>query len=170
MFQVTEYIEAGNDSLTQLLSRRYLNTILSREINFSRKQSTPLSLIAADADYFKKINDRYGHAAGDQALKLIANTLQKYCRSSDYAFRVGGEEFLLLLIDTSVTQAQLVAERIRKEIENLCVETEQGVKFSLTLSLGCVEYDGHPDYQHFLDAADVVLYRAKHDGRNQVAV
>ena len=91
LFQVADYIESGNDSLTQLLNRRYLNTIISREINFSRDNQTPLSLLAIDADFFKAINDKYGHAAGDLALKFIADALQKYIQGSDYAFRVGGE-------------------------------------------------------------------------------
>lgn len=168
LFQVAEYIESGNDTLTQLLNRRYLNTILSREIGFSRKNHVPLTLLALDADHFKKINDVYGHAAGDLALKFISETLQKNSKGSDYAFRIGGEEFLLLLVDTDLTTAKQIAEKIRVEVEQGLLTSAQGQNFNLTLSIGCVAYDGHPDYQKLLDAADDALYHAKNAGRNQV--
>lgn len=168
LFQVAEYIESGNDSLTQLLNRRYLNTVISREITFSRKNHTPLSLLAMDADFFKSINDKFGHAAGDLALKFIAEALQKYSQGSDYAFRIGGEEFLLLLVDTDKQRALSIAESIRKYVENGMIKTAQGQQFKITISIGCTLYDGHPDYQRFLDAADAALYMAKNTGRNRV--
>ncbi|WP_180171355.1 diguanylate cyclase [Acinetobacter sp. YH12023] len=170
LFQVAEYIESGNDSLTQLLNRRYLSTIISREITFARQNKTPLSLLAFDADYFKMINDKFGHAAGDLALKFIAEALQRYSQGSDYAFRIGGEEFLLLLVDTNVNRAMKVAENIRQYIENGVIRTVQGQQFSLTVSVGCVQYNGHPDYQRLLDAADIALYAAKNTGRNRIYV
>ena len=168
LFQVADYIESGNDSLTQLLNRRYLNTIISREINFSRDNQTPLSLLAIDADFFKAINDKYGHAAGDLALKFIADALQKYIQGSDYAFRVGGEEFLLLLVDSDERRALNIAENIRTYVEHGLISTAQGQQFRLTVSIGCALFDGHPDYQRFLDAADAALYMAKNTGRNRV--
>ncbi|CAB1214609.1 Diguanylate cyclase DosC [Acinetobacter bouvetii] len=170
LFQVAEYIESGNDSLTQLLNRRYLNTIVSREITFARQNQTPLSLLAFDADYFKTINDKFGHAAGDLALKFIAEALQRYSQGSDYAFRIGGEEFLLLLVDTELCRAMTIAEDIRNYIEHGLIRTTQGQQFSFTVSVGCVLYDGHPDYQRFLDAADHALYAAKNNGRNCIQV
>ena len=170
LFQVAEYIESGNDTLTQLLNRRYLDTIVEREISYSRKKSVPLCLLAMDADYFKNINDRYGHAAGDLALKLIGETLQKNSKGSDYAFRVGGEEFLLLLVNTDLTQAKQIAENIRRSIELSSVKTSEGEFFEFTMSIGCVQYSGQPDYQKFLDAADAALYVAKNAGRNCVHV
>ncbi len=109
---MTEYIDSGNDSLTQLLNRRYLSTIVSREINFARKNDAALSLLAIDADYFKRINDKYGHTAGDLALRFIAEVLLDVAKGSDYAFRVGGEEFLLLLVDSDLTRALQIAETI----------------------------------------------------------
>ena len=168
LFQVAEYIESGNDSLTQLLNRRYLNTIISREITFSRKNKTPLSLLAIDADFFKSINDKFGHTAGDLAIKFIAEALQKYSQGSDYAFRVGGEEFLLLLVDTDEKRALNVAESVRKYVESGMISTVQGQQFKFTVSIGCALYDGHPDYQRFMDAADAALYMAKDTGRNRV--
>lgn len=170
LFQVSEYIESGNDSLTQLLNRRYLNTIISREITFSRQNNAPLSLLAIDADFFKSINDKFGHTAGDLALKFIAEALQKYSQGSDYAFRVGGEEFLLLLVDTDLDRAISIAESIRKYVEHGMISTSQGQQFKFTVSIGCALYDGHPDYQKFLDASDTALYAAKNTGRNRVYI
>jgi diguanylate cyclase len=168
LFQMVDYLQAGNDPLTQLMSRRYLNTILAREVHYSRQNHAALALLSIDADFFKQLNDRYGHAQGDLALKLIADTLRHYTRGSDYAFRVGGEEFLLLLVDTSFAQAQIIAEDIRAHIaeQNLALANGEGIQ--LTVSIGCVNYDGHPDYQRFLEAADAALYQAKQQGRNRV--
>ena len=168
LFQVADYIEAGNDSLTQLLNRRYLNTIISREISYSRQNQTPLSLLAIDADFFKNINDKFGHTAGDVALKFIAEALQRYSQGSDYAFRLGGEEFLLLLVDADEKRTRHIAESIRQYVENSLINDGQGQCFKLTVSIGCVLFDGHPDYQKFLDAADAALYMAKNTGRNLV--
>jgi len=168
LFQVAEYIGTGNDSLTQLLNRRYLNTILIREIQFSRKNRSPLSLLAIDADFFKEINDRYGHAAGDLALQFMAEVLLESSKGSDYAFRVGGEEFLLLLVDSDWNRAQMIAETIRRRVEDTLIRSAEGESFKFTVSIGAVQYDGHPDYQRFLDAADAALYSAKNAGRNQV--
>lgn len=168
LFQVAEYIDSGNDALTQLLNRRYLDTIVSREINFSRKNRAPLSLLAIDADYFKRINDRHGHAAGDLALQFIGEVLLECVRGSDYAFRIGGEEFLLLLVDSNLSRAQEIAENIRRRVQETAIRTALGSSFNFTVSIGCSLYDGHPDYQRFLDAADAALYAAKNNGRNNV--
>lgn len=168
LFQVAEYIDSGNDALTQLLNRRYLDTIVSREINFSRKNRAPLSLLAIDADYFKRINDRHGHAAGDLALQFIGEVLLECVRGSDYAFRIGGEEFLLLLVDSDLSRAQDIAENIRRRVQETAIRTALGSSFNFTVSIGCSLYDGHPDYQRFLDAADAALYAAKNNGRNNV--
>ena len=170
LFQVAEYINSGNDSLTQLLNRRYLGTIVSREINLARKNDSSLTLLAIDADYFKKINDRWGHGAGDQALQMLADIIIEHTRGSDYAFRIGGEEFLLLLVDTDLSQAQATAEHIRRQVEESTVTATNGMKFGFTVSIGVTKYNGHPDYQRFLDAADTALYAAKHQGRNNVHV
>lgn len=168
LFEVSDYIDMGNDALTQLLSRRYLDTVILRETQFSRKNKTPLSLLAVDADHFKKINDQYGHAAGDIALKTLAEILTQNSRGSDYAFRIGGEEFLVLLIDTDLHEAKKIAERIRKEVENATVHGTQDIEFKFTVSIGVKTYDGHPDYQRFLESVDQALYMAKNKGRNRV--
>lgn len=170
LFQVSDYIEMGNDSLTKLLNRRYLDTVVSREIELARKNHTPLCLLAIDADYFKLVNDRFGHTAGDTALKYIADTLMKYSKGSDYAFRVGGEEFLVLLVDTDITRSKVIAESIRQSIEASVLYAADNVPFTFTVSIGIQPYAGHLDYQKFLDAADHSLYAAKNLGRNRVFV
>lgn len=170
LFQVSEYIGSGNDSLTQLLNRRYLNTILSREINYSRKNSSPLTMLSIDADHFKTINDRYGHAAGDLALQFLAEVILEHAKGSDYAFRVGGEEFLLLQVDNDISRAKTIAESILKRVQETKIQTSTGQSFNFSVSIGVVHYDGHPDYQRFLDSADAALYAAKNNGRANVYV
>jgi diguanylate cyclase len=89
-------------------------------------------------------------------------------RGSDYAFRIGGEEFLLLLVDSNLSRAHEIAERIRKRVQETAIRSNIGVNFNFTVSIGCALYDGHPDYQRFLDTADAALYAAKNSGRNNV--
>lgn len=170
LFQVSEYIGSGNDSLTQLLNRRYLNTIITREIRFSRKNKIPLSLLSIDVDHFKSINDQYGHATGDTALQFLAEVILENAKGSDYAFRVGGEEFLLLQVDTDIQKAELVAEKIRQRVEQTAIMTSSNVDVHFTVSIGVAMYDGHPDFQRFLEAGDTALYAAKNNGRNNVFV
>lgn len=170
LFQVSEYIGSGNDSLTQLLNRRYLNTIVSRETLYARKHKTHLSLLAIDVDHFKRINDQYGHATGDIALQLLAEVILEHTRGSDYAFRVGGEEFLLLQVATDLNMAEQIAEKIRQRIQTSEILSSTGVAVQFTVSIGVVSYDGHPDYQRFLESADTALYAAKNNGRNLVYI
>ena len=127
-------------------------------------------MLAIDADYFKKINDQYGHSTGDLALQFLAEVLLDLARGSDYAFRVGGEEFLLLQVDNSLENALDAAEQIRKRVQGTTIHTNDGRSFNFTVSIGVVKYNGHPDYQRFLDAADAALYQAKNSGRNTVVV
>lgn len=170
LFQLAEYIDSGNDPLTQLLNRRYLNTILTREITLAKSGNTPLAMLALDVDYFKNINDQYGHAVGDSVLKHISSIILKYTRASDYAFRIGGEEFLLLQIDCDEKAAHNIANQIRHEVENSNIASPNGIPIYFTISIGVTLYDGHPDYQRFIDAADMALYSAKQNGRNNVVL
>lgn len=98
----------------------------------------------------------------------MAEVLLESSKGSDYAFRVGGEEFLLLLVDSDWNRAQMIAETIRRRVEDTPIRSAEGESFKFTVSIGAVQYDGHPDYQRFLDAADAALYSAKNAGRNQV--
>lgn len=92
-------------------------------------------MLAIDADHFKSINDRYGHAAGDEALQFLADVILQYAKGSDYAFRFGGEEFLLLQIDTTIDRALVVAENIRKRVEKATLKTSTGEEFNFTVSV-----------------------------------
>ncbi|WP_151994866.1 diguanylate cyclase [Buttiauxella massiliensis] len=158
--------ENGKDPMTKLLTRRFIPTIMRREIGLSISSGKPFTIALLDIDYFKKINDNYGHAVGDNTLKNIAVWLHEYVRSSDYVFRYGGEEFMLLLVETSLSQAQVLTERLRNYIASQMIEVDVDTSFNVTISAGLVEFDNHPDYQRLINKADQMLYQAKNNGRN----
>ncbi|MFA7669152.1 MAG: GGDEF domain-containing protein, partial [Burkholderiaceae bacterium] len=170
MFEKMTELESGRDELTHLLNRRFLSTVLRREVALSGRGRKSFSIAMIDVDHFKAINDQHGHASGDLALQTVAATLLRNLRVSDYAFRYGGEEFLLLLVETDTEQAQLVGERIRKEIADETVRLPNGATLKLTVSVGIASHLGHPDYARTLAAADTALYRAKALGRNRVEI
>ena len=170
MFERLAELESGRDTLTQLLNRRFVSTVLRREVSLAQRNGAPFALALLDIDHFKAVNDEYGHQVGDRTLQAVANVLREVLRGSDYAFRYGGEEFLLVLVETTESQARVVAERVRQKIESLSIETDQGRQFSVTASLGIALYDGHPDYRRAIDRADAALYRAKHGGRNRTEI
>ncbi|MGB3254585.1 diguanylate cyclase [Buttiauxella gaviniae] len=158
--------ENGKDPMTKLLTRRFIPTIMGREIGLSIRSGKPFTIALLDIDYFKKINDNYGHAVGDNTLKNIATWLHEYVRSSDYVFRYGGEEFMLLLVETTLSQAQVLTERLRNHIASQMIEVDVDTSFNVTISAGLVEFDNHPDYQRLINKADQMLYQAKNNGRN----
>lgn len=170
MFERLTDLEVGRDVLTQLFNRRFLPTILKREIELNRRKSKPFCILMLDVDFFKNINDKYGHAAGDRVLQNIAGVMIAQVRVSDFVFRHGGEEFMVVLGETDTAQAQIVAEKIRTRVEaaETLLADPQVVK--VTLSIGIAGFDGHPDYQRMLDRADKALYAAKHAGRNRCVV
>ncbi|TVZ41530.1 hemerythrin [Alteromonadaceae bacterium 2753L.S.0a.02] len=161
------------DQLTGLHNRRYFDATLDEELRRSKRNNTPLALIYADIDDFKRLNDHYGHIAGDHALQQIAGIFKNACqRSADYAFRIGGEEFAILLADTDIAKATAFAETLRVRTETLAIPNcRSRVCEHVTLSLGAFakipEPHDTPDY--FLQQADLLLYRAKSTGRNCVA-
>lgn len=159
-------LEAGRDVLTRLLNRKFLPVVMGKELLYSRQSGHGFAVLMIDIDYFKPINDNYGHDAGDQVLQQIAGLLSVNIRSGDYAFRLGGEEFLLILVDVSNTQALNVAEKLRKLIGMERFQLHKAQEIQLTVSIGVAAYDGHPDYQKLLQRADQALYQAKNTGRN----
>lgn len=165
MFKAIETIESGRDPLTQTLNRRFLPNILGREIALSLKRDKPFSLLMVDVDHFSTINSQLGHIGGDTVLRTVADTLGAACRPSDFIFRYGGEEFLVVLIESSQEEATHIAERIRSAIENLTIMIN-GVRHNVTVSIGIGTLDGHPDYSHLIERTDRALYRAKAAGRN----
>ncbi|MEP6923593.1 MAG: diguanylate cyclase [Pyrinomonadaceae bacterium] len=152
------------DSLTGLLNRRYLDERVSEEVNRSKRDGTPMSILMIDIDNFKKYNDRFGHQAGDEVLKMTAQCLKVVLRGADVAARFGGEEFCLLLPNTTLGEARLIGERIRIRIEGTDFP-HQGV----TVSVGVSAYSPlHSSPQEVIEAADKALYQAKRIGKNNV--
>jgi diguanylate cyclase len=157
------------DPLTGILSRRYLPYVMRQEIALYRRTGKSFAVLMLDVDHFKAINDEHGHAAGDAVLTQFSATLQAAVRSSDFVFRYGGEEFLILLSHATEAQALKVAEKIRAEVERHPFMTHTGTVLHVTTSIGVALYDGHPDYERVIDQADRALYRAKDAGRNRCA-
>jgi len=161
---------AITDPLTGLDNRRHFFEIAGREFARARRYSHPLSAIMLDIDHFKQVNDTYGHAAGDQVLRNVALVLQEISRDADIIARYGGEEFVILLPETELPYAKVVAERMRQEISRTSTETERGT-VSLTISLGVAVLDEDcADLDALLERADQALYAAKQAGRNRVSI
>lgn len=160
-------IDTGLDPLTRVFNRRYLETVLRRQTNISLKQGLCYSVMLADIDHFKSINDNYGHAAGDLVLKHFAEVLLTSIRASDFLFRYGGEEFLILAGNLDLDSAYNLAEKLRKKVEVSKFAIESGKFLNVTCSIGVAQYKGHPNYNMIVDEADAALYKAKQDGRNK---
>ena len=167
MFERLTDMEVGRDVLTQLFNRRFLPTILKREIELSRRKETKFCILMLDIDYFKHVNDQHGHDAGDRVLQNIAGLLINQVRASDFVFRYGGEEFLIVLAEVDADQTENVAEKIRSRVEAIHIPLANNDSTQVTLSIGIAAFDGHPDYQRLIDRADKALYAAKRAGRNR---
>jgi diguanylate cyclase (GGDEF)-like protein len=161
--------QAFKDPLTGAGNRIALNDNLIREMELAKRHDYDLSLLMLDLDHFKAINDTFGHLVGDDVLKAVVNTIQKCIRQTDICFRYGGEEFVVLLNNSNVANARLIAERIRMDISDLCVETEKGL-LQATVSTGLALLHSDDDLKTLLKRADDALYRAKDTGRNKVVV
>ncbi|WP_271007631.1 GGDEF domain-containing protein [Paucibacter sp. B51] len=166
LFDQLVHLEGGRDALTQLLNRRFLSAILSREVELCRNTGQSFSVILLDVDHFKRVNDQHGHEAGDRLLQQLAKVQVDNIRSGDFLFRYGGEEFLILCVELNAAQALQVAEKIRLAVQAEPVALGHQQQLSVTVSLGVASHDGHPDYQRLIDRADQALYRAKAAGRN----
>jgi diguanylate cyclase (GGDEF)-like protein len=160
---------ATMDGLTGVYNRREFNRWISCEIERSRREGDPVSLIMVDIDYFKKINDTYGHHIGDEALRCVSGLLKQEVRPGDHVARYGGEEFAIILPKTSGTEAMSVAERLRATIEAQPVLLDTGGVLNLTASIGFATFPMHANSENMLmTEADKALYRAKQSGRNRV--
>ncbi|RMH48014.1 MAG: GGDEF domain-containing protein [Gammaproteobacteria bacterium] len=156
------------DGLTGVGNRRAFDDTLKREFQKSRRNGRPMSLIVFDIDHFKKINDTIGHSGGDIVLKQVAQTLQKNLRISDQIFRYGGEEFVILLTDTDLPTARLVAERLRQSIEALPIAINDNNRIRVTISGGVTAIHDQDTPEAIFQRADNALYQAKTGGRNQI--
>lgn len=163
--------QANRDYLTGLYNRRYFNEIAQELIYISKREQKPLSVIMLDIDKFKNINDTYGHSAGDDVIKVLANTLIETVRASDVISRYGGEEFALLLPFTDLDGAAKIAEKIRKNVENKKIITYDGQIIQFTVSIGVASMKKtDKNIEQALNRADDALYTAKENGRNRVVI
>lgn len=169
LFDRMAEVDAGRDPLTQMLNRRFLPSVLLREIEMAIQDQTAFSVLMVDVDHFKSINDRHGHAGGDYVLRQVADLLQDHCRSSDYVFRYGGEEFLMVLVDTAMPLAGQLSEKILQASRDRMYKLPDGTTTAVTLSIGVAAFDGHPDSDRIVARADQALYLAKRQGRDRWA-
>lgn len=154
------------DGLTNLISRRYLAPIIQSETQTALRTQTRYAVVMMDIDDFKVINDQYGHLTGDKVLLEVGRIAKEEIRISDYAFRYGGEEFLLLLPECDLEEAVNVAEKVRQKVCDMPIEAGDAASISVTCSLGVAEFTDHPDYMTVIKAADDKLYESKHKGKN----
>jgi diguanylate cyclase (GGDEF)-like protein len=158
--------QARTDSLTGLANRRALDEELQRRYSESQRTGSPLSIMLIDVDHFKGFNDRHGHRAGDEALRVIAATLRDAMRQMDLVARYGGEEFVVLLPGTAIEGAILVAERTRQDLADSRFRYD-GKEFSLTVSIGVAQLATNEHVSRMLQRVDQALYAAKGAGRNR---
>ncbi|WP_229717040.1 GGDEF domain-containing protein [Paenibacillus aceti] len=158
---------ASRDFLTGFYNSRTFEVILDQQFATTDRCGIPFSLLVIDIDFFKKVNDTYGHAAGDAVLLQFAEVMRCTFRQRDHLIRLGGEEFVVLVEDCDAEQARMVAERMRSTVESTIFTLKDGSELSITVSIGCSTY---PDTNKelLLEVADGKLYLAKKSGRNQV--
>ena len=158
--------DASHDALTGLFNRRAAAERLSQERARAIRQRTPLSVLMLDIDHFKRINDGWGHAAGDGVLLALADVLRNELRANDVGVRHGGEEFLVILPAASAKQAFEAAERIRKQVAGLAMPLDGDIE-SITVSVGIATFDGAETGDDLIARADAAMYRAKQGGRDR---
>jgi len=158
------------DSLTNLLNHTAFRNVLSLEVNRSSRQNVPLALAMLDIDHFKKVNDTFGHAAGDSVLKSLARLLQQRLRASDIIGRYGGEEFVTLLLDCEADEALAIMDEIRATFSEIKFYPNEKDALNVTFSGGISTFPEYPNAKILSDAADQALYLAKGSGRNQIKI
>ena len=157
------------DPLTKVLNRNAYNLTLEQTIRDFRRYKDHTILMVADIDHFKKLNDNYGHKTGDRVLRSVASSLNNSIRASDFVFRYGGEEFVILLKKCSLDQGKKVAEKIRRQVEEN-FSLDKGQKLSVTISLGLTQFKENDSEDSVFQRADQALYKAKTNGRNRVEI
>jgi diguanylate cyclase (GGDEF)-like protein len=158
------------DGLTGLYNRRFWEEQFVREFKRDKRTESPSALIMLDIDNFKKVNDTYGHPAGDEVIKALAGIIKKATRETDFAGRYGGEEFAVILPDTPVANVEFVSERMRRLVEK-CKVVYDEIEISFTISIGIAGFkQTDKNSTQWLDAADKALYKAKASGKNRVVL
>ncbi len=183
MYVLSEHMDKSNsiyrkmkedlktDFLTGLNNVRQFDAHLNTALSITKARDQKLSMLFIDIDFFKRVNDTYGHQEGDLVLKELGNILTKECRSNDIISRNGGEEFSVILLDCPLKEAVEVAERIRKSVEQRDFVLSFGQKINITVSIGITTFpDITSDPEKLLEQADIALYNAKRSGRNRVVV
>lgn len=157
------------DALTQLYNRRFLENIFLQETIHALKLNRYYSVMMLDIDSFKAINDHYGHQAGDQVLQCLGQIINDNTRITDFAFRYGGEEFLILLTECDTEKANRIGTTIANHFKNHTFEANNQ-SFNVTISIGISLFTGQPDFQHTINHADKALYQSKQNGRDQITI
>ncbi len=158
------------DTLTGLFNRRAILAKLDEWLHLVKRYGDRLSVVMLDLDNFKQVNDTFGHRVGDRVLADIANLLRRSVRQTDFCGRYGGEEFLMILPQTDVAGAVIMAERMRAAIDGCPMHGPQSNTFKVTASLGAAEYCDGDDEDLLVGRADAALYIAKDNGRNRVEI
>jgi diguanylate cyclase (GGDEF)-like protein len=167
-FQQKMYEAALRDALTRAYNKKYFLQQLAVEFSYAKRHDTPLSLIIFDLDFFKRVNDTYGHVAGDHVLIELANLTARLVRAEDVFARYGGEEFVIILRGIPLLGAGTLAERLRANVEAASFVFE-GRRLPVTVSIGVAAHNPElQDAQALIEAADAALYEAKRSGRNKV--
>ena len=163
---------AATDPMTKLYNRRYFSEVSQNILEISKRDKDDISVIMLDIDKFKNINDTYGHQVGDEVIIELSNKLKELQRKSDVVCRYGGEEFIILLPNTSIDGAKMVAQNIRVDIESIVVYLEQNKELRFTVSLGVSQIDiiNETNIEASLKRADDAMYEAKQTGRNKVCI
>ena len=158
---------ATTDPLTGIYNRATYDQTIQREFGLAKRNNAPLSILVVDIDHFKLVNDNYGHTMGDATLRAVAHSIQSTIRGSDILFRYGGEEFVVLLSNTAINGAKLLADRIREEISH--IGHINSIELDVTASIGVTELlASDKDTETLFSRADKALYSAKNSGRNKV--
>jgi diguanylate cyclase (GGDEF)-like protein len=153
------------DALTELANRRAFEDVIQRLTALTKKEGGELSLVFVDVDRFKPLNDGFGHQAGDFTLRLVAGLLRDAIRKGDFAARFGGDEFAVILPDTTMDEAVFMAERIRSVVRDHSTQFRDNT-LSVTVSIGIAQWRADEDVQSLVDRADKALYAAKKQGRD----
>ena len=162
---------SSHDPLTELLNRRSFSNQVSEKMRIIGESKKIATLILMDVDHFKHVNDEFGHPVGDIVLKEVSNIIRKHIKTTDLATRWGGEEFLIFLFQTSINEANTLAENIRLEIQNKVIEVDKfQIQITASFGISLLKDNFSNSFDTSFKAADVALYKAKNEGRNQIVI